>query len=425
MSIATVKIWGEEVGVVAWNPKRRIAEFEYIDKFIRNGYQLAPIKMPLQKGVFRFVDHIDTKCFNGLPGLLADSLPERFGNHVLEAWLKKTNRSIDQLNPVERLCIVGNRGMGALTFEPTDHAHEAVIDEAIDLGELTTVAKAIETDRKSRTSQLSDNDHALEQLVQVGTSAGGAKAKALIAYNAETGEIRSGQIQAPENFKQLLLKFDDVESDEHAESQNLGRIEYAYYIMAQLCDIEMMHCKLIENGPLAHFATERFDRPGAGKLHVQTYSAMAHVDRDPPGTGHYENLLSTIQGLGLSKARVKQMYRRMVFNIVTRNQDDHPKNHAFIMGKNGEWDLSPAYDLCFSYKPSSLYIAQHQMCCNGKRDDFTKDDLSSVAKAFAIKDWNEIVDEVIQAAKAFMDVAAKIGVPSSQAEAIYRTFRFV
>lgn len=423
MDAISVELWGERVGALSWDRNRQIAGFQYDPDFLQSGIEVSPLLLPLNKrpSVFYFPELAETRTFKGLPGFIADSLPEKFGNRLLDAYLAKHGRNIDDLNPLERLCYVGTRGMGALEYQPDHESRRLNQPIPLHISDLVTVAQAVLNDRQSANGNLEDG---IETLITVGTSAGGAKAKAVIAINHETNDVLSGQADIPEGYEHWLLKFDEMENEEHATSQQIGRIEYAYSEMAFDAGINMMPCDLLHDGGQAHFMTKRFDRVDTNdKVHVVTLAGMVHADRDPPGNVGYERLFQTIRDLGLPQSDLSEMYRRMVFNICSRNHDDHTKNHAFLMFGDGSWQLSPAYDLCFSYKPGNPFIDQHQMSCNGKREHFELDDLLSAAKAADVKRPKEILEDVERAVLRWPEHAEKAGIVAARAEGIRQQHR--
>lgn len=400
-----------------------LASFQYAPEFLRNGLAVSPLKVPLGARVFEFPELVDTTTFKGLPGFIADCLPEKFGNRLLDTYLANHGRRIDDLNPLERLCYVSTRGMGALEFQPDLESRDLSEPIALQVSDLAAVAKRVLEERQ----QISTNiDDGIETLVTVGTSAGGAKAKAVIAVNDDTSDVLSGQANVPEGYVHWLLKFDETDNEEHASSKQIGRIEYAYSEMAYEAGITMMECRLLHDNEYAHFMTQRFDRvDGNTKIHVVTFAGMMHVDRDPPGQVGYERLFQTIRELGLPPSDLTEMYRRMVFNICARNQDDHTKNHAFLMFGDGSWQLAPAYDLCFSYKPGNPFIESHQMSCNGKRDDFLIEDLLTSAAAADVKNPKKIIKEVQQAVARWSELAREVGIDEKRIlhiSKLHRTF---
>ena len=418
-----VKLWGRTVGALSWHAREGYAELQYAPELRESGLEPSPLLMPVRAQSYAFPELAERPTFSGLPGMVADSLPERFGNRLLERWLARQGRRLADLSPIERLAYLGRRGLGALEYEPdSDPDANTVIEVEVD--ELVRIAEQILQQREQPVA-LPPGDDALHKLIQVGTSAGGAKAKAIVAWNEQTNQVMSGQAECPPGFTHWLIKFDEVDDEEHASARHIGRVEYAYHVMAVLAGIEMTECRLFADGPRAHFMTRRFDRGAQGeKLHVQTYCALAHADRNPPGAAHYEGLFATARALGLGQDALDQLFLRMVFNLVTRNQDDHTKNHAFLMDGHGRWRLAPAYDLCFSYKPGSRWIDQHQLCCNGKRDGFTRDDLVQAARAADLKrPLAHFLDPVREAVEKLPAIAADIGLPAAIARGLRALFR--
>lgn len=418
-----VRLWDQRVGVVAWNEAQALGEFEYDPDFVRTSLEVSPLTMPLGPGVFRFSEHVRSDTFLGLPGMIADSLTEGFGNQLLGNWLARRGLQLRDLTPVERLCYIGSRGMGALEYEP-DQDVGAGQSFPVQVSELVDIAQRVLGQKAEARAQLgSKTQESYEKLIQVGTSAGGAKAKAVIAWNEATGELRSGQVPCPLGFEHWLLKLSEVENSEHHADRDVGRLEYAYYQMALAAGVQMMESRLLRDGDQAHFMTRRFDRVAGHKVHVATFCGIAHEDRNPPGNTHYETLFSTARRLGLGQVELDQLYRRMVFNVLARNQDDHSKNHAFLMDPDGTWWLSPAYDLIFSYKKDSRWVATQQMCVNGKRDGFTLEDLTRAASAADVKHPKRIIDEVRASLKEWRGFAQDAGLSEAQAHAIEECFR--
>ncbi len=423
MDAIAVELWGQRVGALSWDENRQIAGFQYDPDFIKAGLEVSPLLVPISNyaPVFYFPNLTGTKTFKGLPGFIADSLPEKFGNRLLDTYLAKHGRHIDDLNSLERLCYVGTRGMGALEYQPDYESRYLNKPIPLQVSDLVDVAQNILKGRQQVQTKLDDR---IETLITVGTSAGGAKAKAVIAINEETNDVISGQAKIPEGYEHWLLKFDEIENEEHATSKQIGRIEYAYSGMAFEAGINMMETALLADGDKAHFMTKRFDRVEQNtKVHVVTFAGMAHADRNPPGNVGYERLFQTIRELGLPQSDLTEMYRRMVFNICSRNHDDHTKNHAFLMFGDGSWQLSPAYDLCFSYKPGNPFIDQHQMSCNGKREYFELVDLLQAAKAADVKKPKEIIAEVEDAVNKWPYYADKAGIKEVYADHISQLHR--
>ena len=423
MDTISVHLWGQLVGALSWNPDRMLASFQYDPEFLRSGFEISPLKVPLGARVFEFPELADTNTFKGLPGFIADCLPEKFGNRLLDTYLANHGRRIDDLNPLERLCYVSTRGMGALEFQPDLESRQLNKTIPLQVSDLADVAKRVLEERQQTNTNI---DKGIETLVTVGTSAGGAKAKAVIAISDDTNDVLSGQANIPEGYVHWLLKFDEIDNEEHATSKQIGRIEYAYSEMAYEAGINMMECRLLHDNDHAHFMTQRFDRiEGNTKIHVVTFAGMMHADRDPPGLVGYERLFQTIRELGLPQLDLTEMYRRMVFNICARNQDDHTKNHAFLMFGDGSWQLAPAYDICFSYKPGNPFIESHQMSCNGKRDGFLLEDLLTAAISADVKNPKKVIKEVQLAVSRWSELAKKAGIDEERISLIgnlHRTF---
>jgi serine/threonine-protein kinase HipA len=408
MDVAEVKIWGELVGAVAWNEKTGIAGFEYAPEFKKLNRDLAPLKMPISssKKILAFPElrknkNAEFDTFKGLPGLLADILPDKYGNQLINMWLAQQGRLQDSMNPVEMLCFIGTRGMGALEFEPTTF-RENKRSFSIEMESLVDIAQKILSKREAFVANLQkDEEKAMLEILKIGTSAGGARPKAVIAYNEKTGEVKSGQTRAPNGFEHWLIKLDGVSDVQLGASKGYGRVEMAYYNMATACGIEMMPSRLLEENGRAHFMTKRFDREGGDiKHHIQTFCALKHFDYNLITSFSYEQLFQTMRELKLSYPDAEQMFRRMVLNVIARNCDDHTKNFSFRLKKEGKWELAPAYDVCHAYKPDHRWVSQQALSINGKRKDITKNDLLIIGKSIknkkAVKIINEINDTVNQ-----------------------------
>ncbi|MEK6805362.1 MAG: HipA domain-containing protein [Pseudomonadota bacterium] len=429
MTTAEVLLWGRTIGAVSLDDGRTTAAFEYVPGFVGSGIEVSPLHMPLLRRVFTFAE-LPVKTFHGLPGLLADSLPDRFGNALIDQWLALQGRGPESFNAVERLCYIGSRGMGALEFKP---ALGPKVRKAgkIDVAALVELASEILTQRKGLKASFRSaaRQQALEDILRVGTSAGGARAKAVIAWNPKTNEVRSGQVQAGEGFGYWLLKFDGVSGNKDKELEDpkgYGAIEYAYALMAQAAGVTMSECRLLEENGRRHFMTRRFDRlDDGGKLHMQSLGALAHYDYNLPGAYSYEQALQVIRQLGLPMAAVEEQFRRMLFNVVARNQDDHVKNIAFLMDRQGQWSLAPAYDVTYSYNPSGRWTAKHQMTLNGKGDGFTLADFRACAKMAMLKRGREkaLLDEVREAVSHWPQFAKSAGVTDAQRKQIARAHR--
>jgi serine/threonine-protein kinase HipA len=386
---ARVRLWGRDIGAVTWLDERDLAVFQYIPAFADSDIQVAPLTMPLQQPPYEF-PALARETFHGLPGLLADSLPDKYGNRLIDAWLASQGRSPGSMNPVERLCYTGNRGMGALEFKPTIKDAPSR-NHKLEIKTLVNLANRVLDERISLEGKFAghDDQRAIEDILRVGTSAGGARAKAVLAWNEKTGEFRSGQAPASKGFSHWIMKFDGVHGNrdkELADPQGFGRIEYAYSLMAKDAGIRMEECRLHEEGGRAHFMTRRFDRAHNGaKLHMQSLGAIRHFDYNQAGAYAYEQAIETIQLLSLPIEDIEQQVRRTFFNVLARNHDDHVKNIAFLMDKQGQWRLSPAFDVAYSYNPGGDWTSRHQMRLNGKRDNFETEDLLTFARSAGLK----------------------------------------
>ena len=421
---AFVNIWNKRVGAVSWNSETGLGTFQYDKAFLKTGLELSPILMPLQQSerFFDFPENRENSTFKGLPGLLADILPDKYGNALINTWLARQGRPTNSLNPVETLCFIGERGMGALEFEPVQPKPKNTSTK-IELSNLIEIAEEILSGRKDFTTNLTeDEEKALFEILKIGSSAGGARAKALIAFNEKTGEVRSGQASAPKGFEHWLIKFDGVSDSQFGVSTGYGRVEMAYYKMAIAAGIDMMECRLYEENGRAHFMTKRFDREhGRGKIHVQTFCAMRHYDFNEVNLYSYEELFETMRMLGLSYPEAQELFRRMVFNVMSRNCDDHTKNFAFIMNKSSKWILSPAYDVCHAYRPGSNWVSQHALSINGKRKSFKKEDLLEVGKRMNIKNREEILSDVATACVNWNQYADEVKVEQELRDSIKAT----
>ncbi|NCB02021.1 MAG: type II toxin-antitoxin system HipA family toxin [Spirochaetia bacterium] len=429
IQVAEVRLWGSLVGAVALTEERDAASFEYTKEFLQSGIELSPIMMPLDSKIYRFPELIGDS-FHGLPGLLADSLPDRFGNILIQAWLHRQGRTLASFSPIERLCYTGTRGMGALEFFPIIGEIEN-ISQTLELDELVTLASEVLQERSSIYSSFSKDQtsEALSKVLAIGTSAGGARAKAVIAWNPQTKEVRSGQVKAEKGFEYWLLKFDGVNSNKDKElndPQGYGAIEYAYYLMAKRAGITMNPCQLLQEHERQHFMTKRFDRhPNGEKLHMQTLSALAHLDYNQASVHSYEDAFLVLRRLKLSQDSREELFRRMTFNIIARNQDDHVKNIAFLMDRRGKWSLSPAYDVSYNYQPQGIWTGKHQMSMNGKRDNFTLKDFSETAKFAQMVRGREvnIVNEVSEAVSTWSEIASQVEIPKNRIQEIQKNHR--
>ncbi len=429
VTTAFVKIWGETVGAVAWDENTGLASFEYDLKFAQSGWDLAPIKMPIaqRNRIFSFPDlrksrTSDLDAFKGLPGLLADSLPDRYGNQLINVWLAQNGRPQNSMNPIEQLCFIGERGMGALEFEPAQQkAGKQTF--AIEIKSLVDMAQKMLSKREGFEVNIqADDEKAMMQILKIGTSAGGARPKAVIAYNEKSGEVRSGQTKAPKGFEHWLIKLDGVSEEQFGESYGYGRVEMAYYHMAKECGIEMMPSQLLEENSRAHFMTKRFDREvGDQKHHIQTWCAMQHFDFNDVRSFSYEQLFQTMRELRLPYPQAEQMFRRMVFNVLTRNCDDHTKNFAFRLKKNRDWELAPAYDICHAYRPGSPWVSQQALSVNGKRKDISKEDFLTIARSMNIKKAEAVFSGIKETISRWPEFAEMVLVDPQLRDTIYKT----
>lgn len=399
-SVARVEIWGRTVGALSYDEDTGLCAFQYDPSWISAAIELSPVKLPLSDRVYQF-PALSRETYRGLPGAFADSLPDDFGNALVDAWLARAGRDKDSFSGLERLLYTGKRGMGAFEYFPSiDTGLES--SEIVELESLVDMAQSVLDQRAELSGTLAGgtSSESLYALFQVGTSAGGARPKAVIGINKAHTEIRSGQVDLPEGFEHYLLKFDGVAErsatkETFGDPGGFGRMEYAYYLMAKDAGVSMSDCELLMDGPRAHFMTKRFDRVGNRKMHYQSLCAMDHADYNMPGHYNYEQLFSLMRSLRLNRAQALELYRRMVFNIVARNHDDHTKNFGFILNGQHNWELAPAFDVAYSYKPGSKWLNSHQMSLNGKRDDFTRKDLLAPAGKFK-KEANQIIDEVTE-----------------------------
>jgi serine/threonine-protein kinase HipA len=425
-TVAEVRLWGRTIGAVSLNDEEQFADFEYDPAFAESGIEVSPLVMPLSQRIYRFSE-LSQQSFHGLPGLLADALPDRFGHTLIDAWLATQGRSPDSFNVIERLCYTGERGMGALEFHPIK-GPVGRPSEPVEIKRLVELASEILSHRNELQVSFAGRarEQALTDILRVGTSAGGARAKAVIAWNPTTHEVRSGQIAAGDGFEHWILKFDGVSSNRDKElddPQGFGAVEYAYYRMACDCGIEISESRLLEDNGRRHFMTRRFDRGVNGKkLHMQSLGGLAHYDFNLAGAYGYEQAMHVIRQLGLPMSSIEEQYRRMVFNIIARNQDDHVKNIGFLMDKAGQWYLSPAFDLTYSYNPVGDWTARHQMTMNGKRDQFVAEDFKACAKAVSMKRGRAeaIMKEVQQTVFRWVDYADDAGVPAAMRDQIHK-----
>ncbi len=424
---AYIKIWNKLAGAVVWNEEEKTGSFEFHPEFSKNNWDISPVYMPVQSPkarIFNFPNLRNNSTFKGLPGLLADVLPDKYGNALINAWLVRHGRPNDSLNPVEMLCFIGKRGMGALEFEPVQPPI-ASNSTLIELDDLIQLAQNIVSGKaKFNTSLSKEEDKALLDILKIGTSAGGARAKAVIAYNPVTKVMRSGQSNAPDGFSHWLIKFDGVHDAQFGASDGYGRVEMAYYLMAQDAGIHMMPCQLLEENDRAHFMTKRFDRTyNNEKIHIQSFCAMMHFDFNDILSYSYEQLFQTMRILRLPYQDAEQLFRRMVFNVLSKNCDDHTKNFAFMMDKNGQWRLTPAYDVCHAFRPGSHWVSQQSLSVNGKRRQISKEDFLQVARHVNIKKPEIIIDDIVNVVDKWQKYADKTGVHPDLKKSIEKSFK--
>jgi serine/threonine-protein kinase HipA len=429
MTIAEVRLWGKTIGAVSWDEGAEFANFEYESAFAGSGIEVAPITMPLSDQIYAF-PALPEETFHGLPGLLADSLPDDFGNALIDAWLAEEGRGSESFDPVERLCYTGNRGMGALEYLPSQGPSDTK-SVRVHVQVLVELASEVLTKRNQLQGSFArpSREDSLQDILRVGTSAGGARAKAIIAWNRETDEVRSGQADAGPGFSYWLLKFDGVSGNKDKEFEDpagYGLIEFAYYKMALEAGIQMKECRQLRENGRSHFMARRFDRTDSGrKIHMQSLCAMEHFDYRKAGAHSYEQALRTIRALEMPMDSIEEQFRRMAFNIIGRNQDDHVKNIAFLMDRSGTWSLSPAFDMTYSYNPRGAWTSTHQMSLNGKRDHFDLDDFKACAKNASMKRGRaeEILQQVQSAISKWRGFAKEAGVPDEDVKKISRAHR--
>lgn len=430
MVIAAEKwLWGKLVGGILWDENRQLANFEFDPAFLKSGLDIAPITMPLSQGrkIHAFPELRKSRgeafdTFRGLPGLLADMLPDKYGNKLINAWLVQNGRPSDSLNPVELLCFIGKRGVGALEIKPPLR-EEVAKASSLEIESLVGIANKILNFREDFQADLSkEEESALADILKIGTSAGGARAKAVIAFNPKTGEVKSGQVKAPAGFSHWLIKFDGVTDTQFGASVGYGKVEMAYYLMAQAAGIQMSECRLLEENGRAHFMTKRFDRTDEGeKIHMQSLCGLRHFDFNEVGIFGYEQVFETMRILRLTYPEAEQMFLRMVFNVLARNCDDHTKNFAFLMDQSGKWTLSPAYDICHAYRPGSLWVSSQSLTVNGKRDAISDVDFLEVARKMNIKKPMEKIEAVKSAVKRWNEFAEEAKVEPKLRDSIQST----
>ncbi len=428
--IVEVWLWDLHIASLAQSlDASRAVTFRYTDEFLSTGYEVAPILMPASRQIFTDFNQRG-ETFKGLPPLVIDSLPDKFGEAIINQWIARQQRT-EPLTPLERLCYVGARGMGALEYRPAT-PHPELTGEALDVQHLVELANEVVATRDGKMSEGLSTEKDFTQILSVGTSAGGARAKAVIAFNPNTEEVRSGQAQnLPDGFEHWLLKFDGVDGNrdnELADPQGYGRVEYAYWLMAIAAGIEMEECRLLEENGRAHFMTKRWDRIGAnGKVHYQSLCAMGGYDFNQPRRYSYEDLFMVMRRIGLGVPEQVEMIRRCVFNIVLRNQDDHTKNFGFLLDQSSDkWRLSPAFDVTWSFNPTGQWTASHQLTLGGESDGWSQPELVSLlatASGEPASLVEGIVDQVLAVASRWGEFAAAAGVDMNRFGGVESTFR--
>ena len=417
VNAAKVNMFGQTIGTFIWDDSFQVARFEYDNSFVGKGIEPSPLVMPVQQGRVYSFGNLNWDTFNGLPGMLADAMPDTYGRALFDKWLILTGRSTN--NPLESLCFLGKGCMGALEFEPSI-GPSSDDDRQFEINSLVEVAREALSNKASFAVNLNkDRKTAIAEILRLGTSAGGQRAKAIIAYNKDTGEVRSGQTPAPEGFEYYLIKLDGISAKSgFKETENYGRLEYSFYELVKQCGIEMTECSLIEENGRAHFLTKRFDRENGKKLHMQTLCGIAHYDFRLKHGYSYEQAFNVMRRLHLPYSQAQEMFKRIVFNVVIRNQDDHTKNISFLMDQSGNWRLSPAYDMGYSYNPAGIWTSTHQMSINGKFDNLTRADLLTLADLNSIKNASEIIDRVCDTAATWPELARNSGVPQTMIDGI-------
>ena len=418
--VVEVRVWGKRVGAVAADPRLGAYVFEYDPQWLRQGIELAPLMMPIRRRETVFTFPELPASFHRLPGLLADALPDDFGNALIDAWMADKGITKDEITPLDRLSYMGKRGMGALEFHPISGG----TTESAKPLEMKSLVEAAHKILKGDFSNDTHAQAALANIIRVGTSAGGARPKAVIAWNPETEEIRSGQFDVAPGFEHWLLKFDGIGTDfELGTSSDYGRIEYAYHLMAKEAGIEMMPCRLLEENGRAHFMTKRFDRDGNKKHHVQSLCAMSHLDYKQRATHSYGQLFLTISQLHLEDSALQQAFSRMAFNVMARNCDDHTKNFAFILREPLVWILSPAFDVTHAHNPKGEWTSQHLMSINGVFDDIGRNDLVRVGERFGVPDVHGALKRVRHAVESWRGFAGQAGINAKESARVAADFR--
>ena len=412
VDLIEVRCWGRSVGALAFDARLGVNVFEYTPEWLSNGVELSPLHMPNRSGTYTF-PQLSRETFHGLPAMVADALPDSFGNAVIDAWLAAQGVDKSQIKALDRLAYAGERALGALTFHPAKQNLGGPAT-AIQIADIVAGARLVLAGEADKAN--SDHD-ALMQLIQVGSSAGGARAKAVIQYQPKTQQFRSGYVSAEPGFEPWLMKLDGVSRSADGSINSLDRaeeftrIEYAYYLMAQAAGINMSQSLLYEEGSRAHFLTRRFDRSAVGeRIHLQSLCAMDHLDFRYRDTHDYAQYFSVIRKLGMGTDELTQGFRRMVFNVVAMNRDDHTKNVGFLLTQEGRWTLAPAYDLTHAFNPQGEWTQRHQMGINAKFEHITLADIYEVGDRQAIPAFKSVTAEVLDAVDSWETFANLAGV---------------
>jgi serine/threonine-protein kinase HipA len=409
MTVAAVNLWGRRVGFIS--DQQGLPAFEYDPDWLARGRSISPLHLPLEAGVFSFPELRREEAFEGMPGVFADSLPDRFGNRVIRAWLARQAPAVTEISPTEKLLYVGKRGMGALEYEPARELQPGTEGPGLELAALVAQARAvIQGELEVR----------IPDIIAAASSAGGMRAKALVGWDRTANEVIANQAGMPARFEPWIIKLDGT--DETGQSQHWCRLEYAYYRMAREAGLDISEAVLIEHGGLAHFATQRFDRASGAKIHMHSLCGLRHADYNQPGVWSYEMYLQTCLKLGLGMDELSEAFRRMVFNIVARNQDDHTKNLAFLLDEESpDWRLAPAFDITYAH--GAGFTRRHQMSVNGKFEDLALADVAEVAETFGIRKWRDILEQVEIAVEAWPAHARHAGLELEFAERVGRDHR--
>jgi serine/threonine-protein kinase HipA len=425
MSVAAIEasIWGMRIGVVAPAARARAYTFQYYPDWLNRGIDLAPLHMPVGNHVDLWTFREAPPSFQGLPGLLADALPDSFGNRLINAWMSGRGIDPNSVTVLDRLAYMGKRGMGALEFEPAE-GPKPEASQPLEMRHLVEEARRVV---RGTIGNDAAAQAALANLIQVGTSAGGARPKAVIALQPSTHEIRSGQFEVPAGFEHWLVKFDGIGPDlDLGVTKEYGRIEYAYHLMATAgAGITMAPCRLLEENGRAHFMTRRFDRQGNLKHHLQSLGALDHLDYQQTETNAYEQLFLACKALHLDDDGLAEAFRRMAFNVMSRNCDDHVKNFAFRLIRSGAWELAPAYDIIHAYNPESRWTRRHQMSVNRKFEQIGWDDLMTIARRFSVPAAAEILGRVRAALESWAQFARQAGLSDAARDRIARDFELL